>query len=374
MESTETQNGPVEDLTAPPAHLATMEAVSARAEQADEVFVHFFEHSLDLLCVAGWDGYFKRLNPAWTNRLGWTLEELTAKPFVDFVHPADRAATGTEIDRLRAGATTIRFENRYRHQDGSYRWLQWNARSVPRRRLVYAAARDVTRQKWLEQEIVHIADGEKERLGRELHDGLCQSLAGIAALSATLSKNLAAGAESTASAAAAEITQLLRESIGQARDLARGLGPIGLNGASLASAFEALALNTEHVFRVSCTRTCDDPFLDLPDEFKLHLLRIAQEAVHNAVAHGRADRIAISLSCRHRKGMLSIRDNGVGISEAACSTDGVGLHTMASRAHLIGGSLEVRRRTQKGTAVTCAFPLPETPDTGDRPRHVRNDT
>jgi len=164
MESTETQNGPVEDLTAPPAHLATMEAVSARAEQADEVFVHFFEHSLDLLCVAGWDGYFKRLNPAWTNRLGWTLEELTAKPFVDFVHPADRAATGTEIDRLRAGAATIRFENRYRHQDGSYRWLQWNARSVPRRRLVYAAARDVTRQKWLEQEIVHIADGEKERL------------------------------------------------------------------------------------------------------------------------------------------------------------------------------------------------------------------
>jgi PAS domain S-box-containing protein len=320
------------------------------------------------------DGYFKRLNPAWTNRLGWTLEELTAKPFLDFVHPDDRAATGTEIDRLAAGAATILFENRYRHHDGSYHWLQWNARSVPGCRLVYAAARDVTRQKWLEQEIVHIADGEKERLGRELHDGLCQSLAGIAALSATLSRNLAASAESTASASAPEITQLLLESIGQARDLARGLGPIGLNGAGLAGALEALALNAEHVFRVSCTLTCDDPFLDLPYEVKLHLLRIAQEAVHNAVAHGRADRIAIGLSRKDRKGILSIRDNGVGIPEAACNADGVGLHTMASRAHLIGGSLEVRRRTQGGTAATCAFPLPERPDTGDRPHHVRNDT
>ena len=116
------------------------------------------------------------------------------------------------------------------------------------------------------------------------------------------------------------------------------------------------------------------PFSISADEVKLHLLRIAQEAVHNAVAHGRADRITISLSCKHRKGLLSIRDNGVGISEAACNADGVGLHTMASRAHLIGGSLEVRRRTQRGTAVTCAFPLPETPDTGDRPHHVRNDT
>jgi PAS domain S-box-containing protein len=271
MESAENQNGPVEDLTDHPVRMATMEALSPRAEQAKEDLVHFFEHSLDLLCVVGLDGYFKRLHPAWTNRLGWSLGELTAKPLLDFVHADDRAATSTEIDRLGAGAEVILFENRYRHRDGSYLWLQWSARRATGHPLIYATGRDVTRQKWLEQEILEIADREQERLGRELHDGLCQSLAGNAALSATLAKKLAASAESTASAAAAEITQLLREFIGQVRDLARGLGPIALNGVGLAGALETLVLNVEHLFRVSCMLTCDDPFLGLPHEITVHL-------------------------------------------------------------------------------------------------------
>jgi PAS domain S-box-containing protein len=350
-----------------------MATLSTQAEQAEEEGAHFFEHSLDLLCVAGLDGYFKRLNPAWTNRLGWTVKELTAAPFLDFVHPDDRAATTTEIDRLAAGAPMILFENRYRHQDGSYLWLQWNARPAPEHRLIYAAARDVTRQKWLERKILEIADREKERLGRELHDGLCQSLAGIAALSATLSRRLAAKGESAAATEAAQITRLINESIAEARDLARGLGPVGLSEGGLAGALATLALNVENLFHISCTLDCDNPFGGLPYEVKSHLFRIAQEAVHNAVAHGRADRIEIGLRGTDKTGVLSIRDNGVGIPEGARNVDGIGLHTMASRAHLIGGSLEVRRRTPQGTAVSCAFPLPAIPDPRDRPNDAQTD-
>ena len=92
---------------------------------------------------------------------------------------------------LAGGAPTIAFENRYRRKDGPYRWLQWNARSLPDRRLIYATARDVTDRKRLEREILDIGDREKERLGRELHDGLCQNLAG----SAALARKLAAGSE-----------------------------------------------------------------------------------------------------------------------------------------------------------------------------------
>jgi PAS domain S-box-containing protein len=97
------------------------------------------------------------LNPAWKRTLGWTLEELQARPFLDFVHPDDRQATLAEVGVLAGGAPTIAFENRYRRKDGPYRWLQWNASSLPDRRLIYATARDVTDQKRLEREILAIS-------------------------------------------------------------------------------------------------------------------------------------------------------------------------------------------------------------------------
>jgi len=349
------------ELQTPPTH----------SQQATDEFARFFAQSLDLLCIAGLDGYFKYLNPAWTACLGWTLEELKARPFLDFVHPDDCVATRVEVAKLAEGAETILFENRHRHQDGSFRWLQWNARPVPGRQEIYATARDVTRQKWLEREILEVLDRERERLGRELHDGLCQSLAGVAALSSTLSKRLAANSGSAASGAmAAEIATLLNESIIQARDLAHGLGPVGLNEAGLDGALESLALGVQHLLRVTCTLQCDRPCLRPRPEAASHLVRIAQEAVNNAIAHGRADRIEISLGSKDGLGLLSIKDNGVGMPEEAPTSGGIGLHTMAYRARLIGGSLEVRRRAPHGTAVTCAFPLSGIPDGREKPDHA----
>ena len=104
----------------------------------------FFTMSLDLLCIAKSDGYFKRINPAFTATLGWSMEELLSRPFLDFVHPEDREATLREVERQTvAGEPVLRFENRYRHKDGSWRVLSW--RSVPQPGgLMYATARDVT--------------------------------------------------------------------------------------------------------------------------------------------------------------------------------------------------------------------------------------
>ena len=95
-----------------------------------------------MLCIAGVDGRFQRVNPAWHETLGWTTDELTAVPYGDFVHPDDVAATVAEGAKLADGQTTINFENRYRCKDGSYRWLNWKAAALPDRSLVYAAARD----------------------------------------------------------------------------------------------------------------------------------------------------------------------------------------------------------------------------------------
>jgi len=106
----------------------------------------FFNLSVDMLCVAGYDGYFKRLNPAWTRTLGYTQAELMARPYMDFVHPDDRPATVAEAGKLAMGTTTIHFRNRYECRDGTYRWLAWAAMPAGSGDLIHAVARDVTQE------------------------------------------------------------------------------------------------------------------------------------------------------------------------------------------------------------------------------------
>src|SRR5581483_5301174 len=100
-----------------------------RAQQIQEERDRFFELSRDMICVAGFDGHFKTVNPAWESALGFSREELLARPFIEFVHPDDRAATETEAKKLSVGGETVNFENRYRAKDGSYHWLAWSARA-----------------------------------------------------------------------------------------------------------------------------------------------------------------------------------------------------------------------------------------------------
>lgn len=321
----------------------------------------FFDQSFDLLCIAGVDGYFKRLNPSWATELGWSLEELMARPFAEFVHPEDLPATLAEVEKLADGSTTILFENRYRHRDGSYRWLQWNARSIPGNPKIYAAARDVTLQRTLEREILEIADHEKERLGHELHDGLCQNLAGIAALSTTLARRMRSAPESaaltTAVASAEEIARLLQDAMQLAQDMARGLSHFGLERDGLSSTLRDLAANVGHMFRTSCVFEGVEGFPRLCPDVEAHLFRIAQEAVRNSVAHGQASQIAIQLKTAGSIGELVIRDDGIGYPEPIGDEAGSGMRTMAYRSRLIGGQLHIRPGARRGAEIVCEFPL-----------------
>ncbi len=121
--------------------------------QAQDRLDHFFTLSRDLFCIATTDGRFLRVNPAWTEQLGHSEEELLRSPYLDFIHPDDHHATRAAAARLAAGETLVSFENRYRAHDGSYRWLLWTAAPRPEERLVFAAARDITESKARQEEL-----------------------------------------------------------------------------------------------------------------------------------------------------------------------------------------------------------------------------
>ncbi|MBL9215950.1 MAG: CHASE3 domain-containing protein [Opitutaceae bacterium] len=122
-----------------------------RRQQAEEELDRFFSLTVDMMCLASFDGYFRRLNPAWERTLGYTKEELCARPFIDFVHPEDRERTQAVAAGLTSGLDALSFENRYRCKDGSYRWLLWNARSRVAERTIYASAHDITDRKRMEE-------------------------------------------------------------------------------------------------------------------------------------------------------------------------------------------------------------------------------
>src|SRR5215218_5298958 len=120
-------------------------------KRASEELDRFFTVSLDLLGIANFDGYFLRVNPAWERVLGLSEGEVLAHPFIDLVHPDDKAATLEALSALTQGAPVVNFENRYRAGDGSYKWLEWASVPVPEQGIVYAAARDVTDRTFAEQ-------------------------------------------------------------------------------------------------------------------------------------------------------------------------------------------------------------------------------
>jgi PAS domain S-box-containing protein len=144
---------PLRDENGKLSGISTIARDLSERKRTEEELDAFFTLSIDMLCIAGFDGYFKRINPAWSKTLGYTPEELKARPFLDFVHPDDREATITEAQKIVEGNLTVSFENRYRCKDGSYKWIQWTSAPFGERELIVAAAHDVTQRRRNEEEL-----------------------------------------------------------------------------------------------------------------------------------------------------------------------------------------------------------------------------
>ncbi|HMJ65497.1 MAG TPA: sensor histidine kinase, partial [Candidatus Binatia bacterium] len=214
--------------------------------------------------------------------------------------------------------------------------------------------RDITRRKRLERQLLEVSDREQRRIGQDLHDDLCQQLTGIEFMSQSVQRHLADRSVPEA-AAAADIAKLVREAISHTRDLAHGLCPVILEPGGLMLALQELADNTEKLFGVCCRFHCECKVLIDDSAIAIHLYRIAQEAISNAIKHGKANDLIISLTNVSQGMTLSIEDNGTGLPRQRRTRPGMGLHIMEYRARMIGGSLTVQSRAGGGTSVVCSL-------------------
>ncbi len=241
-------------------------------------------------------------------------------------------------------------------------WLLSSLRSFQKgleatvRQRTQALRQEMVERQRLEEEILRVSEQERRSIGHDLHDSLCQHLTGTALAGQVLGERLAA--KSLPEAADAEkVVTLVEEAITLARNLARGLYPLDVEAGGLMDAFQDLAASVTKASRARCVFECDAPVLIRDDAAATHLYRIAQEAVRNALQHGKPKRVGLALAERGGLVTLTVEDDGVGVPETAENTGGLGIRIMAHRAAIIGGSFAIEPGPTGGTIVTCSIPV-----------------
>ena len=217
---------------------------------------------------------------------------------------------------------------------------------------------EIAARERLERELLQISEREQARVGHDIHDGLCQHLTGAALAAQVVSESLHAQ-NSPERESADKVVELIQDGIGLARDLARGLSAVEVSNNGLPVALSDFAASTSSLFNVSCRFEYPRPvpLRDLPTS--VHLYRIAQEAVSNAIKHGDAKNIVVRLETRDGGLLLRVSDDGIGLPADYQERKGMGLKIMSYRAELIGGRMAFAKRHPNGTEVSCLVPVNE---------------
>jgi PAS domain S-box-containing protein len=314
-----------------------------------------------LVVVLDQKGRIIRFNRASELTTGYSFDEVRGKRIWDlFLLPEEVNRFKLIFERMSADVLPQEYQSYWVTRHKSQRLIAWSSTMLPGNNgapnLVIATGIDITEREQLEKAILNISAREQRRIGQDLHDGLGQHLTGIAFMAKVHEARLAEKrVDETADAG--KIVKLVNEAIHKTRELARGLLPVVSDEQGLMSALQLWAAEVEDFFNVPCRFQCDMPVLIQDDEIATHLYHIAQEAVHNAIKHGRPQNILIRLTADLGRGTLLVEDDGTGIPKTREHAQGMGLHIMNYRASMIGGTLDVRPGRVRGTAVTCTFPV-----------------
>jgi len=348
-----------------------------QAERVRARLAAIVESSADAITSMSLEGIITSWNQAAERMYGYSSQEIMGRALSVLVSPERREELEEIMEQIKRGEIVDSIETLRVCKDG--RRLPVALTISPIRDAggniagASGIARDISERRRLEAEILRVSEHEQRRIAQDLHDGLGQELAGIACLSDALKRNLGAQASPEA-AGAAKICRLLNAAVTQTRSLARGLYPVEAESHGLMSALQHLASRAQDLFKVRCSFECPRPVLLGDNATATHLYRIAQEAVTNAIKHGRSSRVEIRLSSTPRRLTLAVRDNGIGIRNNGPPREGLGLRMMEHRAEMIHGALVVQNETGGGTDVVCSLKWSEQPSASEQVYGKANDS
>ncbi|MFV1994766.1 MAG: PAS domain S-box protein [Verrucomicrobiales bacterium] len=327
------------------------------------IFRAIVESVVNGIVMTDREGRITLLNSQAEKYFGYDREELLGKPIEILVPESGRSShvshRKTYHKDPRAREMGVGRDLYGRRKDGSEFPVEIGLSPVEAGDgpFVLAVIVDITERRMLEERIAAISESEKRRIGEEIHDDLCQQLAGIGCISKALENRITERSPQDAEDLG-ELGRMIANAHARAREISRGLVTGTLCSEGLADALRNLGSSTETVFEVDCEVDCE---VDVPVElleFSLHIYRIAQEAIGNAVRHGKAGKIRISLRGDRQRLVLLVEDDGGGIAGDAIERHGTGLLNMKNRAKMLGGKLRVGPREGGGTFVSCNVPLP----------------
>lgn len=322
-----------------------------------ERYVDLFENANDMVFTHDLAGRITSINKTGERLLQRNRESLLSRNIIDLMAEDYRASARQWLEQVVNGADVPTAEWDFVSQAGqrvkleiSLRLIEQDGRVVE----VEGIARDITERRRLEREILEISTREQRRIGHDLHDGVCQHLAAIAYLADILADRLQEK-NSPEFAGAERIGNLINEANAQARSVARGLFPVRLAEDGLVLALEELAATAGNRYGITCRFVCETAPDTMDSGVELHMYYIVQEALLNAVNHGKATTVVVTLTADEDRLKLTIKDDGVGFEVSDKSRSGMGIRIMRYRAKVIGAALDLQSQVNHGTQITCVF-------------------
>lgn len=326
-----------------------------------------FEMTPDLVCIAGKDGYFRKVNPAVINKLGYTEQELFAAPIASFIHPDDRELTNQSRKELLDGKALLNFENRYISKNGESVWLEWTSIYFTDKEIVFAIAKDVTERKKIEKEVeekyqkykglaTHFKnkiESEKKYFAYELHEELAQLVAAVKMDVDWIANNepqISASSKTMIEHALA-VSKVLIKAI---QKISFSISPNMLNDFGLNVTMEWLCKEFSILNEIPCTFESAYDENALTAEMKIDFFRICQESLTNVIDHAMASNVKVRIEESDEIITLCIIDDGKGF-DTAHQRETPGLINMRQHAASINGRLTIQSEVGSGTRICVAI-------------------